>query len=447
MSREPVINVGIVNSPKIRFTLNGDYRVNGEGEEFRGQFNAKLSGNKVQIISGEKNFTFDSPVEFTPDDYRSDYFTIFDVPIGIKFHWERKEKQSFRGSVKFIIKNGELVVINKIPIETYLLSVISSEMNAKSGTELLKAHAVISRSWLIAQIEKSKIIREKHVKPQSEFSSEDEYIKWYDREDHEDYDVCADDHCQRYQGIKKIVTDAVRQSVQHTKGMVLFHGEEICDARFSKSCGGISESFENVWENTPKPYLIPVVDSKYEPDDFELDLTNENNAVAWIKGSPQAFCNTTNKRILAQVLLEYDQETTDFYRWKREYTNDELSALIISKGGPDFGKLRAFIPIERGASARLIKLKIVGSKKTLTVGKELEIRRWLSPSHLYSSAFYVESFGDKDGYPEKFVFHGAGWGHGVGLCQIGAAVMAEMGYNFDEILLHYYRSATIKTLY
>lgn len=447
MSNEPLINVGILNSHGVKFTLNGDYRTEHEGEEFRGQFIAKVAGNKVSVSSDEKKYEFDSPVEFTPDNYRSDYFTIYDVPIGIKFHWERKEKQSFRGSLKFIVKNDELIVINKIPIETYLLSVISSEMNAKSGTELLKAHAVISRSWLLAQIEKSKQIKEKHIKPQSEFSSEDEFIKWYDREDHEDFDVCADDHCQRYQGIKKIVTDAVRQAVHHTRGMTLCYGDEICDARFSKSCGGISETFENVWENSPKPYLVPVIDSKYEPDDFELDLTKENNAVAWIKGSPPAFCNTTDKRILAQVLLEYDQETTDFYRWKREYKNEELSQLIMSKGGPDFGNIRAFIPVERGASGRLIRLKIVGSKKTLTVGKELEIRRWLSPSHLYSSAFFVENIGDKEGFPEKFIFYGAGWGHGVGLCQIGAAVMAEMGYNFDEILLHYYRSATIKILY
>ncbi len=447
MKTEPEINVGILSSAKVKFALYGDYKIKDEISEFRGQYTARIKDGKIQIASAEKSYEFDASVEFSPEHHHSDYFTIYDVPIGIKFHWERKEKQSFRGSIKFLIKNNELVVINKILIETYLLSVISSEMNAKSGTELLKAHAVISRGWLLAQIEKSKQLKAKHEKPRSLFETDDELIRWYDREDHDEFDVCADDHCQRYQGIKKIVTDAVKHAVHHTRGMVLYYKDEICDARFSKSCGGISEAFENAWENSPKPYLVPVIDSKYEPDDFDLNFKEEKNAVAWINGSPKAFCNTVNKRILAQVLLEYDQETTDFYRWKREYTNEELSGLIVKKGGPDFGILKDLIPVERGESARLIKLKITGSKKTLTIGKELEIRRLLSPSHLYSSAFYVEKVGEKDGYPEKFILHGAGWGHGVGLCQIGAAVMAEMGYNFDEILLHYYRNATIKTLY
>jgi len=318
-------------------------------------------------------------------------------------------------------------------------------MSATSSIELLKAHAIISRSWLLAQMEKRKKIS--NQKYTSEIINEKEIIKWYDREDHVLYDVCADDHCQRYQGVTKLFAHNAEDAVQETKGSVLMYNNNICDARFSKSCGGISESFENVWENVEHPYLQSIIDYKFEPDEYETDLRKEDAAVKWITSSPPAFCNTADEKILEQVLNNYDRKTKDFYRWKIEYTQKELSKLIKEKSDIDFGEIVDLIPIERGYSGRLIKLKIIGTNKTLTIGKELEIRKVLSTSHLYSSAFVIEKEDIINNIPQKFILIGAGWGHGVGLCQIGAAVMGEMGYRFDEILLHYFKNAQIKKIY
>jgi stage II sporulation protein D len=275
----------------------------------------------------------------------------------------------------------------------------------------------------------------------------EELITWYDREAHTLFDVCADDHCQRFQGVTKVTTETAFKAIKDTRGIVLISGDEICDTRYSKSCGGISESYENVWEPVKYDYLQPVVDYKFEPETFDLDLRKEENAVKWIKSNPPAFCNTTDPKILNQILLDYDQETKDFYRWKVDYSQSELSNLLKEKLGIDFGNIIDLIPVERGYSARLIKLKIVGTKASLIIGKELEIRRVLSPSHLYSSAFFVEKENLVEGIPQKFILRGAGWGHGVGLCQIGAAVMAEQGYQFDEILIHYFPNARIKKIY
>ncbi len=444
---EPLISVGILSDKKIKFELYGDFSSYGFKHFFSGRFEAELVNDTI-ICTGDKDkIEITDEIIFEPQEPDNESFLIKEVVIGVKFHWERKEKQRFTHSLKLIKDNGKIIAINIVPIEKYLISVISSEMSAKCSMQLLKATAVVSRSWLLAQIEKSKTIKTEHTNYESGYQSEDELIKWYDREDHKLFDVCADDHCQRYQGITKMTSETARKAVEQTKGVVLLEDDKILDARFSKSCGGISESFENVWELVKHPSLSAVYDYKFISDDFDDDFTKEENAVKWIKGNPPAFCNTTDPKILNQILLDYDQETKDFYRWKVNFTQAQISDLIKRKSGIDFGQIKDIIPIERGFSSRIVKLKIVGTKKTLSIGKELEIRRTFSETHLYSSAFFVEKFGELDGVPEKFILHGAGWGHGVGLCQIGAAVMAEQGYQFDEIVIHYFKNVTLKKIY
>ena len=445
--QEPRISVGILNAEKIEFVLYGDYKLERSDEIFQGKFTAFLENDEIKVSSGEKTITLKPNEGFYPSNEKSDSFMIRDVLIGIAFHWQQKQNQQFRGAIKFVKENGKLTAVNYLLVEDYLVSVISSEMSANSSIELLKAHAIISRSWLFAQIERKKEVSSKKEKPVSSHITEDELIRWYDREDHILYDVCADDHCQRYQGITKLYAHNAQKAVEETRGMVITYDDKICDARFSKSCGGISESFENVWEPVEHPYLKTIIDYKFPPDGFELDLTVEENAVKWIKGNPPAFCNTDDERVLSQFLVDYDQSTRDFYRWTLEYTQEEISSLIKRKSGIDFGDILDFEPVERGYSGRLIKLKIIGSKKTLTVGKELEIRKILSEAHLYSSAIVIEKSEIKDGVPQRFKIYGAGWGHGVGLCQIGAAVMSDLGYKFDEILMHYFKDTLIQKLY
>lgn len=442
---EPFINVGILSAKKISFELYGDFSVIGHKENFSGIYTAELKNNKIVCKSSKHEIQNSDRIEFIPTDPISESFLLKDVVIGRKFHWERKEKQRFIYSLIFQKSGDEIVAINHIPIERYLTSVISSEMSAKSSIELLKAQAVIARSWVLAQIERSAQLKENKESHETLVEFEDELIRWYDREDHKIFDVCADDHCQRFQGVTKIITDAAFNAVEQTNGIVLLSGGRVCDARYSKCCGGLTESFENVWEPVKHPYLMSVVDYKFEPENFNLDFSDEANSEKWIKGNPPAFCNTTDRKIISHILVDYDRETKDFFRWRVEYTQDELSSLIKEKSGIDFGNILDLVPVERGESSRLVKLKIVGTGKTLTVGKELEIRRLLSKTHLYSSAFIVKKTG-KD-IPEKFTLFGAGWGHGVGMCQIGAAVMAEMGYNFDEILLHYFKNSELKKIY
>ena len=444
---EPLISVGVLNDTKIKFELYGDFSSYGFKHFFSGRFEAELVDDRIICKSDKDKIEITDEIIFEPQDPDSESFLIRDVVIGVKFHWERKEKQRFTHSLKLIKDNGKITVINIVPIEKYLMSVISSEMSAKCSMQMLKATAVVSRSWLLAQIEKSKQIKSEHTNYKSGFQSEEELIKWYDREDHKLFDVCADDHCQRYQGVTKMTSDAVRTAVEQTYGVVLLEDQKILDARFSKSCGGISEAFENVWEPVKHPSLSSIYDYKFIGDELDDDFTKEENAVKWIKANPPAFCNTSDPKILNQILLDYDQETKDFYRWKVELNQADISDVIKRKSGIDFGKIIDLIPIERGFSARLVKLKIVGTYKTLTIGKELEIRRTFSETHLYSSAFFIEKLGDVNGVPEKFILHGAGWGHGVGLCQIGAAVMAEQGYQFDEIAIHYFKGAELKKIY
>ncbi len=434
----PQVKVGIMNEPAVSFVFNKNYSV--DGVSVTGQQKAEVKDNRISW-NGE---LYDQ-LDFVPVDTASDYFELLDVTIGVNFHWERKENQSFKGSLRLIIEDNKITAINILSVEEYLLSVISSEMSASASLELLKAHAVISRSWLLAQIEKNKKLVANNTEYNTCEISENEMIRWYDREDHVNFDVCADDHCQRYQGITRASTQAVRDAIKATWGQVVMYGGELCDARFSKCCGGVYEEFENCWEPVHYNYLEARRDGANELD-FP-DLTIEENAEKWILSSPEAYCNTTDTKILSQVLNNYDQETTDFYRWKVEYTQEELSELIKVRSGIDYGKILDLQPVARGKSARLYKLRIIGEKKTLVIGKELEIRRTLSPSHLYSSAFVVEKLDIRENVPGRFILRGAGWGHGVGLCQIGAAVMGEKGYNYKEILLHYFINASVNNLY
>lgn len=442
--QEPQIRVGIMYEPEIIFRLNETYLLAPKGIPYE-------RIQKVNYRDG-KIWLNDEPVDdeilvFNPVRYHEASFELNDVTIGIHFHWERKEDQTFKGSLEIRIENEKLTAINILPLEDYLVSVISSEMSATSNIELLKAHAIISRSWLLAQNEKSQSISQSRDHYQTITETPEEYIRWYDREDHLNFDVCADDHCQRYQGITRQSTPLVEQTIAETRGMLLMHNGKICDARFSKSCGGITETFENVWEPKVHPYLQSITDNATLTDGCNTDLTNEEAAQKWIRTAPEAFCNTRDKQVLAQVLNDYDQETTDFYRWKLVYNQADLAELIARKSGRDFGDIIDLIPVERGFSGRLKKLKIVGSKLSLTIGKELEIRKTLSESHLYSSAFAIDKLNVENGIPQQFVLTGAGWGHGVGLCQIGAAMMSAKGYTYNEILLHYFREAVISKEY
>lgn len=436
--KEPKVQVGILSEPQIEFILLNSYHI--KGKEIAGR-------QVVTYVDGQirwQGHLYDELL-FEPMHEESDAFELLNVTIGINFHWERKEDQRFMGALKIIVENEKLTGINVIHVEDYLTSVISSEMSATASLELLKAHAVISRSWLLAQIHKNKAITASQSLYSAFTQTNQELIRWYDREDHTHFDVCADDHCQRYQGITRASTEMVRQAIAATRGQVLMWKGNICDARFSKCCGGAFEEFQYCWEGIKHPYLSKQRDSK--TGSGLPDLRVESEADQWIRTSPEAFCNTKDKKILSQVLNNYDQETTDFYRWKIEYKQDELSELILKRSGIDYGQILDLIPVERGTSGRLVKLKIRGSKRTMTIGKELEIRRTLSTSHLYSSAFVIDKADIVDDVPGRFILTGAGWGHGVGLCQIGAAVMGEQGYPYDTILLHYYIGATIDKLY
>jgi SpoIID/LytB domain protein len=441
----PLIKVGIMAEKEIFFTIEGNYHVQNSIINISGRCKAKKAGPCVYLECGENSWLVPKGLKLIPENPETGKFTLHDVTIGINFHWERKEDQTFKGGLSFIPDGDKIHAINVLSIEDYLISVISSEMSATSSMELLKAHAVISRSWLLAQIQKNSNLQTKPSKYQTTFRTEDEIIKWYDREDHTFFDVCADDHCQRYQGITRSTTEWVEKAVKETSGEVLAIEGVICDARFSKCCGGVTEVFEDVWEPVNHPYLQKIVDNDLLPAGFSLDLKEEHEAQQWIMGNPAAFCNSSDKKVLKQVLNDYDQETNDFFRWTVVYTQEELSELIKTRSGIDFGTIIDLIPLQRGGSARLIKLKIVGTLKTMIIGKELEIRKTLSKSHLLSSAFIVEKK-IIDGNT-NFILHGAGWGHGVGLCQIGAAVMGDRGFSYHEILLHYFRGAGLERKY
>lgn len=496
-SWQPVIDVGLLTAPELRVRFN---------QPFTGP--DSLEGS----ICGEQAFTLaDGMVEWNgkrygrlefrpagsaPEEGDSLGFTLHKVRIGINFHWEREEDQLFSGGLTILPSEEGLVAINSVLTEDYLLSVISSEMNGNAPEEFLKAHAVISRSWLLARptlgggdnangFEGSCHSAagngdnpDSLESPENGHSGQgisapgslenDRIIRWYDREDHSLFDVCADDHCQRYQGLLRAGNANIRRAIEATRGLVLTDGPDgaICDTRFSKCCGGVSERFSACWADEDYAYLHPVRD--YAADDGTPDavgtlpdLSDEQNAREWILSSPKAFCNTSDPALLSTVLNSYDQETADFYRWRVEYTQEELSDLLRRRSGIDFGSVLELRPLRRGASGRIIELLIRGTLHTVTVGKELEIRRWLSESHLYSSAFVVDTVYAEpaaDGQdirpdinapaiPTGFILHGAGWGHGVGLCQIGAAAMSASGCTFDRILAHYFRGSCLTRLY
>jgi SpoIID/LytB domain protein len=443
---QPNIEVGVLFAPEFSFVLDGAYKLKETGVVFEGKGQALLKDGQIVLSVNGETIAAHFPVELEPVTFNEACFELKDVVIGINFHWERKEDQRFKGTLRIICEDGHLTAVNRLPMEDYLISVISSEMSATSSPQLLRAHAVISRSWLMAQKDKEQKLKESG-NYETVIEQEGERIKWYDREDHLNFDVCADDHCQRYQGITRASTKEVESAIADTFGEVLTYDNEICDARFSKACGGIAEVFENVWEPKNHPYLTKVIDNDFTPEGFKLDLKDEEAAGEWITGNPPAFCNTQDKEVLSQVLNDYDQETADFYRWEVILSQSDVKRLLKKKIGLDLGDIIDMIPVERGESGRLIRLKIVGTDGTLIIGKELEIRKALSESHLYSSAFVVEKETGKGAVPRSFTLVGAGWGHGVGLCQIGAAVMGAKGYSYQEILNHYFRGAQLEKRY
>lgn len=443
MIEEPKIKVGILQGYRqINGSFNGPFVVN-DDRRFDGNFSGCAEGGCIVLSDAARNEIFrQKKIRCTP--LNDSTFTLFDVKIGADFHWERKQEQTFRGDLTLILdKDVTLVAINEILLEDYLLSVISSEMCAEAPLEFLKAHAIMSRSWLMATLNCARKAKYDDNVPPGLVRQTDEFIRWYDRINHTLFDVCADDHCQRYQGITRLMSLNPSNAVDATRGMFLVYNNEICDARYHKACGGMTDNFENTWENNLIPYLTSVSDSAI----VHKPICTETGAKQWIISNPNAYCNTTDVNMLRQILSSFDQETTDFFRWKVVYTCTELERIIREKSGMDFGNLQNLIPVERGPSGRIIRLRIEGSSRTFTIGKELEIRRWLSRSHLYSSAFVVSVERNFSGLPIRFILDGAGWGHGVGLCQIGAAVMAAKAFPAKSILQHYFRGTELKKLY
>ena len=451
MKNQPKITVGIMDrQTEVNGRLDGDFRGDGFGP-VSGRVSAKATAGMIVLFNQTNHEIARSPsIKLTAQKDSTlrlrqrtkarsgQVFTLFNVTIGNRFHWERKEDQSFQGDLILCPrKDGTITAINEIPLEDYLKSVISSEMSAEAPIEFLKAHAILSQSWLLAALDRKEKTKEVPIRTEKIIEKEGEVIRWYNREDHDLFDVCADDHCQRYQGITKIVSRQAEEAVGETLGMVITFKDEICDARYSKACGGITEEFETAWDDKQAPYLTSILDA---PVSHQPIITEEEASV-WILSEPEAYCNTKDEGLLKKILPGFDRETKSFFRWRVEYSRQELEEIFREKSDFDFGILKEIVPLRRGPSGRISRLKIVGSKKSMIVGKELEIRRWLSRSHLYSSAFVVTVEG------ERFIFRGAGWGHGVGLCQIGAAVMAKQGFSAEEILKHYFRGTEIKKIY
>jgi SpoIID/LytB domain protein len=436
-----MISVGIMDhQTEVAGHFEGHYDVEGVGQ-FSGKFSTKAADG-VAILFDAQNTEIARSLKIRCIANPDSLFHISNVTIGIDFHWERREEQAFEGNLILRYrKDGTIAVINEINLEDYLKSVISSEMSSSSPKEFLKAHAILSRSWLMAALHRKKTSHQRHEV--AGIITEHEIIRWYDREDHDLYDVCADDHCQRYQGVTKIIPGQTEEVVRETHGVVITSGESVCDARYSKACGGLTENFETAWDDKHFVYLTSISDSPAQ----NRPIRTEEEAGQWILSEPVAYCNTKDEYLLKKILPDFDRETHDFFRWKVHYTREELEQILKEKSGFDFGSLKAIIPLQRGPSGRISRLKIVGSRKSILVGKELEIRRWLSKSHLYSSAFIVEPRYDEYGEITQFVFHGAGWGHGVGLCQIGAAVMASKGFTAEDILRHYFPGTEIHKLY
>jgi stage II sporulation protein D len=441
MKNEPKITVGIMDrQTEVNGSLGGNFHGDGFGP-VSGQFSGKTETGMIVLFDEAHREICRSPlIKLTAS--KDSIFTLFNVTIGNRFHWERMEDLTFQGDLILCPrKDGTVAAINEIPLENYLRSVISSEMSAEAPIEFLKAHAILSRSWLLAALSRKKKTKETSIS--TEKITEGEVIRWYDREDHDLFDVCSDDHCQRYQGITKIVSKQAEEAVRETRGMVITYQNEICDARYSKACGGITEEFDTAWDDKQVSYLTSISDApvSHQP------IKTEEEASAWILSEPEVYCNTKDENLLNKILPDFDRETKSFFRWRIEYSRQELEEILRKKSGFDFGTLQEIVTLSRGPSGRISRLKIVGSKKSMVVGKELQIRHWLSRSHLYSSAFVVAVKPYPNGEVERFIFKGAGWGHGVGLCQIGAAVMATKGFSADEILKHYFSGVEIKKVY
>jgi stage II sporulation protein D len=437
MKNQPKITVGIMDrQAEVNGSLDGNFRVDGFGP-VSGQFSGKAEKGMIVLFDeAHCEITRSSLIKLIAS--KDSKFTLFNVTIGKRFHWERKEDQTFQGDLILQThKDRTVSAINEIPLEDYLKSVISSEMSGDAPIEFLKAQTILSRSWLLAALNRKKRTEETSLPRSARKMTEGEVMRWYDREDHDLYDVCSDDHCQRYHGVTKIISEQAEEAVLETQGMVITFQGEICDARYSKACGGFTEEYDAAWDDKRVPYLASISDA---PVSHPL-IRTEKEVSAWILSDLAANCNTKDERLLKKILPDFDRETKNFFRWTIEYSREELEEILHEKTGFDFGTLQGIIPLRRGPSGRIFQLKIIGSKRSMVVGKELEIRRWLSRSHLYSSAFIVVVEGG------RFIFKGAGWGHGVGLCQIGAAVMANQGFSTEQILKHYFKGVEIQKIY
>jgi stage II sporulation protein D len=441
----PTISIGLMTAPSVRLALEGAF-VTADGQPVKAGIYTASTENGAVRLEGE-TAVISPAITLMPVDFDACRFIVHNVRIGVDFHWEREETEQFQGVLKLIARGERVTMINELPIESYLVSVISSEMSPSCPPEFLRAHAIVSRSWLLAQLRRA--AGAAPSAPPAQQCGDEELIRWYGRESHQDFDVCADDHCQRYQGASKALSESAFEAVRDTRGQALMYADGVCDARYSKCCGGMTESYSAAWEDRDVPYLKPVFDGPGNiAPGYRLPLSIDANAEDWVTESPLAYCGMPTPELLADILPGLDQETRDFYRWRVDYSQDELSSILLSKLGVDFGRVRALVPIERGESGRIVKLRIAGEQRTLTIGKELEIRRALSRSHLYSSAFVVHVAGaEPSEYPAQFSLIGAGWGHGVGMCQIGAAVMADREYRHQEILAHYFSGTTVSALY
>jgi len=436
---EPKIEVALLqNSPEARLRLEGTFS-QADGSTVTGALRARAAEGQIILCdSGGREILREQEILLAPGTSGKNFFTVLNVKIGIDFHWQRLQEQSFHGAVRLAPQSASTFnLINIISLEDYLASVISSEMSADAPLEFLKAQAITALSWLVAMLGKKASPR--LIPPQKE----DEVLVWQDVNDHRGFDVCADDHCQRYQGITRIISEGVREAIDATHGIFLTHDGKICDARYYKCCGGQTDVFATAWEDTSFPYLTSITDR----DERQAPIITEEDAGRWLRSSPPAYCNTADRGILKRILPAFDLETLHFYRWHVEYSREELEAILKAKSGIDFGELRALEPLERGPSGRIYRLKIEGSRRTVIVGKELEIRRWLSHTHLLSSAFVISAQYGARGAVSRFTLEGGGWGHGVGLCQIGAAVMAVRGCKAEDILAHYFAGAALRKLY
>ena len=437
MKNEPKITVGIMDrQTEVSGRLDGNFLGDGFGP-VSGRFSTKATAGMI-VLTEEAHREICRSKLIRVTAHEDSLFTLFNVTIGNRFHWERTEDQTFQGSLILQVRDdGTITAINEISLEDYLISVISSEMSSAAPKEFLKAHAILSRSWLLAALDRKKKAKDAPKLAERLIENEKEVMRWYDRQDHDLFDVCSDDHCQRYQGTTKILSEQAEEAIRETHGMAITYQDEICDARYSKACGGLTEEFDTAWDDKRIPYLESISDASIS---HHL-IRTEEEARRWILSEPKAYCNTKEGALLEKILPYFDRETKGFFRWRVEYSREEMEEILREKSGFDFGTLKEITPLQRGPSGRISRLKIIGSKRSMVVGKELEIRRWLSRSHLYSSAFIVTV------EAERLIFHGAGWGHGVGLCQIGAAVMATKGFLAEEILKHYFRGVEIKKIY